>query len=117
MSPDVRLTLLGSPALFVGGEERPRATRKLLGLLAVLAAEGRAPRAKLASLLWAELNLECGTLPAQTDQHKLVAHLFEAWARQRASQCLWQDHSSEWPPRIPGNNNLCICSENGQYRS
>ena len=38
---------------------------------------------QLASLLWAELNLECGTLPAQTDQHKLVAHLFEAWARQR----------------------------------
>lgn len=38
---------------------------------------------ELASLLWAELNLECGTLPAHVDQGKLVAHLFEAWARQR----------------------------------
>lgn len=38
---------------------------------------------QLASLLWAELNLECGSLPAQADQGKLVTHLFEVWARQR----------------------------------
>lgn len=41
---------------------------------------------ELAALLWAELNLECGTLPAHADQRKVVAHLFEAWARQRETR-------------------------------
>jgi len=42
----------------------------------------------LASLLWAELNLDCGTLPASTARGIVAAHLFEAWARQREARLL-----------------------------
>lgn len=42
----------------------------------------------LAALLWAELNLDCGTLPASTDEGIVVARLFEAWAHQRESRLL-----------------------------
>lgn len=40
----------------------------------------------LAALLWAELNLECGTLPASADHRTVVARLFETWAHQREAQ-------------------------------
>lgn len=42
--------------------------------------------AQLASLMWAELNLECGTLPAQAEHGALAAHLFETWSRQREAR-------------------------------
>lgn len=44
--------------------------------------------AHLGSLLWAELNLDCGTLPASVDHGIIVAQLFETWARQRESRLL-----------------------------
>lgn len=43
---------------------------------------------ELAALLWAELNLDCGTLPAGTDQGIVVARLFESWARQHEARLL-----------------------------
>ncbi len=42
----------------------------------------------LSALLWAELNLDCGTLPASAEHGIVVARLFEAWARQRESRLL-----------------------------
>ena len=44
--------------------------------------------AALAALLWAELNLDCGTLPASADRGIVVARLFEAWAHQREARLL-----------------------------
>ncbi|TAH42496.1 MAG: transposase [Betaproteobacteria bacterium] len=44
--------------------------------------------AELATLLWAELNLDCGTLPASADHGVVLARLFEAWARQREARLL-----------------------------
>lgn len=49
---EVRLLLLGSPELWLGGQRLSLPTRKLLGLLAYLALEGPTPRSKLANLLW-----------------------------------------------------------------
>ncbi|RDI94926.1 hypothetical protein DV704_09690 [Meiothermus sp. QL-1] len=48
----VRLLLLGSPELWLGGERLHLPTRKLLGLLAYLALEGPTPRSTLAALFW-----------------------------------------------------------------
>lgn len=42
----------------------------------------------LAGLLWAELNLDCGTLPASAGHDIMLAHLFESWARQREARLL-----------------------------
>lgn len=42
----------------------------------------------LASLLWAELNLDCGTLPTSAERGIVAAHLFETWARQREARLL-----------------------------
>lgn len=44
--------------------------------------------ANLAGLLWAELNLDCGTLPASAERGIVVAHLFETWARRREARLL-----------------------------
>lgn len=44
--------------------------------------------AQLATLLWAELNLDCGTLPASADRDVIVARLFETWAHQREARLL-----------------------------
>ena len=44
--------------------------------------------AELAALLWAELNLDCGTLPAAADQGSVLARLFEGWAHQREGRLL-----------------------------
>ena len=43
---------------------------------------------ELAALLWAELNLECGTIPAGAGQGIVIAHLFESWAHQREGRLL-----------------------------
>lgn len=43
---------------------------------------------ELAALLWAELNLDCGTLPAGTEQSIVIARLFESWARQREGRLM-----------------------------
>ena len=43
---------------------------------------------ELAALLWAELNLECGTIPAVTEQSIVIARLFETWAHQREGRLL-----------------------------
>lgn len=51
---EVRLRLLGAPALEQAGRPLALPTRKLLGLLAYLALEGPAPRSKLAGLFWSE---------------------------------------------------------------
>ena len=39
--------------------------------------------AELAGLLWAELNLDCGALPASADSMAVSLRLFEAWAHRR----------------------------------
>lgn len=44
--------------------------------------------AELAALLWAELNLECGTLPAAAQQGIVIAQLFESWAHKREARLL-----------------------------
>lgn len=44
--------------------------------------------AELAALLWAELNLDCGTLPASAEHGIVIARLFEAWAHQREGRLL-----------------------------
>lgn len=44
--------------------------------------------AELAALLWAELNLECGTLAASPDNSHLLARLFESWAHRREARLL-----------------------------
>ena len=44
--------------------------------------------AELAALLWAELNLDCGALPASAEHGIIVARLFEAWAHQREGRLL-----------------------------
>lgn len=44
--------------------------------------------AELAALLWAELNLDCGTLPASAEHGIVIARLFEAWAHQREARLL-----------------------------
>lgn len=43
---------------------------------------------ELAALLWAELNLECGTLAASTDNRIVSTRLFESWAHQNAGRFL-----------------------------
>lgn len=43
---------------------------------------------ELAALLWAELNLECGTIPAGAEQGIVIARLFETWAHQREGRLL-----------------------------
>lgn len=43
---------------------------------------------ELAALLWAELNLDCGTIPASAEQGIVIARLFESWAHQRESRLL-----------------------------
>lgn len=43
---------------------------------------------ELAALLWAELNLDCGTLPTSADQAIVIARLFESWAHQREARLL-----------------------------
>lgn len=42
--------------------------------------------ASLAGLLWAELNLDCGTLPTSAGQGVVLAHLFEIWAHRRETR-------------------------------
>lgn len=44
--------------------------------------------ANLAGLLCAELNLECGTVPATAAHGIVLAHLFETWAHQREARLL-----------------------------
>lgn len=43
---------------------------------------------ELATLLWAELNLDCGSLSAGADGTALRARLFESWAHQREHRLL-----------------------------
>jgi hypothetical protein len=43
---------------------------------------------ELATLLWAELNLDCGTLAASSDSQIVIARLFETWAHQREVRLL-----------------------------
>ncbi len=43
---------------------------------------------ELAALLWAELNLDCGALPAGAEHGLVVARLFEAWAHRREDRLL-----------------------------
>lgn len=43
---------------------------------------------ELAALLWAELNLDCGTIPASAEQGIVVTRLFESWAHQRECRLL-----------------------------
>lgn len=43
---------------------------------------------ELSALLWAELNLECGTVPVEADQPIVIARLFESWARQRQGRLM-----------------------------
>lgn len=43
---------------------------------------------ELAALLWAELNLDCGTIPAGAEQGIVIARLFESWAHQREGRLL-----------------------------
>lgn len=44
--------------------------------------------AELTALLWAELNLDCGTLAACADRGIALAHLFEAWVRRHEARLL-----------------------------
>ena len=43
---------------------------------------------ELAALLWAELNLECGSLPSGIHQPIVHARLFEGWAHQHEESLL-----------------------------
>lgn len=43
---------------------------------------------ELAALLWAELNLDSGTLPASVEQGVVVARLFETWAHRSEARLL-----------------------------
>jgi DNA-binding SARP family transcriptional activator len=54
--PMVEARLLGQASMRCQGREVPLATRKSLALLAYLALEGRTERAKLADLLWTDLD-------------------------------------------------------------
>ena len=51
-----RLQLLGAPAVQLAGRPQALAVRKTWALLAVLALDGSATRARLAGLLWPELD-------------------------------------------------------------
>ena len=53
-----RLHLIGSPFVTVGGKRLALPTRKLLALIAVLALDGPTERARLAELLWSDLETD-----------------------------------------------------------
>lgn len=43
---------------------------------------------ELSALLWAELNLDCGIIPASTKQRSVLARLFESWSHQREGRLM-----------------------------
>lgn len=43
---------------------------------------------QLADLLWAELNLDCGSLPADTSSGRALMLMFETWARRRQERLI-----------------------------
>jgi len=72
-SADVQigLSLLGPPRLTVGGHVVAPGARKALGLLAVVALDGRSTRARLASLFWPELDGNSARRNLRRELHRL----------------------------------------------
>lgn len=69
--PLPQLRLLGAPRLLHAGRAAPLAIRKLWGLLALLAVEGRATRSRLAGLLWGELDEAAARRNLRRELHRL----------------------------------------------
>lgn len=76
-SESFRLRLLGRPAALHHGQPLPLRTRKALGLLAMLALEGRLGRAVLAERLWT--TLEPGTGLANLRREVFRLHATPVW--------------------------------------
>jgi DNA-binding SARP family transcriptional activator/predicted ATPase len=67
----IRLELLGAPRVLRAGTALRLPVRKTVALLAVLAVEGRCTRAKLATLLWGELDDEAARRNLRRELHRL----------------------------------------------
>jgi DNA-binding SARP family transcriptional activator len=66
-----RIEVLGSPRVLRAGTVLRLPVRKTVALLAVLAVEGRCTRAKLATLLWGELDDEAARRNLRRELHRL----------------------------------------------
>ncbi len=53
---------------------------------------------ELAALLWAELNLDCGTLPSHANQGLVKAQFFETWSHERERRLL--DHIGDFQRHV-----------------
>lgn len=67
----IRLELLGAPRVLRAGTALRLPVRKTVALLAVLAVDGRCTRAKLATLLWGELDDEAARRNLRRELHRL----------------------------------------------
>lgn len=67
----IGLNLLGPPRLTVAGGVVAPGARKALGLLAVLALDGRSTRARLATLFWPELDAHSARRNLRRELHRL----------------------------------------------
>ena len=74
MSAEVRrLQLLGAPALEIAGRPCVLAVRKAWALLALLALDGSATRARLAGLLWPDVDEAAARRNLRRELHRLRA--------------------------------------------
>jgi DNA-binding SARP family transcriptional activator/tetratricopeptide (TPR) repeat protein len=71
--PADHLDLLGPPRLVVGGRVVQPGARKAIALLAYLSLEGRATRARLAALFWADLDAASARRNLRRELHRLRA--------------------------------------------
>lgn len=67
----IRIELLGAPRVLCAGRELRLPVKKSLALLAVLAVDGRCTRARLAALLWGELDDEAARRNLRRELHRL----------------------------------------------
>ena len=67
----VELELLGTPRVRQGVAHAPVRSRKALVLLGILALDGRAPRSRIAALLWSELDSERARRNLRRELHRL----------------------------------------------
>ena len=70
-TPALTLSLLGAPQIDRDGIRVPMAMRKAWGLLTYLAVEGRATRARLAGLLWADSDEAAARRNLRRELHRL----------------------------------------------
>lgn len=70
-APATRIEVIGTPRVLRAGAALRLPVRKTVALLAVLAVEGRCTRAKLATLLWGELDDEAARRNLRRELHRL----------------------------------------------